>query len=236
MSVALTVGVDIGGTNMETALVDDQGSIVTTYQRPTGIGSAPVHLVAEVVDCIGKLQSESPEGRISALGVGFAGQIDRESGAVRSAPNLGWKNVPIRDELERALNIPTYVINDVQAAVWGEWQKGAGQGLSDLVCLFVGTGIGGGVIAGGRLLTGSTGSAGELGHIILDLHGPPCHCGANGCLEAHAGGWAMALRAQQAVVTEPEEGKALLDMVQGHAEALTAATVAQVAHSGDPWP
>ena len=232
---ALTVGVDIGGTKIETALVDDQGRIVASSRRPSGMGLDPAAAVVDTVACVRELQADALGRRIIALGLGMAGQIDPETGTVRDSPNLpGWSNVPIRDELARALDLPTFVLNDVQAATWGEWQRGAGQGISDLVCLFVGTGIGGGIVSGGRLLSGSTGSAGELGHTVLDYRGPPCRCGNIGCLEAHAGGWAIGLRAQQAVAAEPAAGKPLLALVQADPEALTSAIVSEAAHQADP--
>ena len=95
------------------------------------------------------------------------------------------------------------VTNDVRAATWGEWRHGAGQGAEDLICLFIGTGIGGGVVSGGRMLTGCTNTAGELGHMTTDLNGPRCTCGHRGCLEALAGGWAIARRAREAIRDAP---------------------------------
>ena len=106
--------------------------------------------------------------------------------------------------------MPVVITNDVRAATWGEWLHGAGQGVEDLICLFIGTGIGGGVVSGGRVLTGASNSAGELGHMTIDLHGPPCTCGNRGCLEALAGGWAIARRALQAINDSPAAGEALL--------------------------
>ena len=232
---SLTVGVDIGGTKVETALVDAQGNILASSRRPSGINLDPAMAVADIQACVGELQTEASAENVAAVGLGIAGQIDSDNGIVRESPNLPkWSNVPIRHELERALNIPAFATNDVQAATWGEWQKGAGQDVLDLVCMFVGTGIGGGIVTNGRLYTGATGSAGELGHTIVDYRGLSCHCGNSGCLEAHAGGWAIALRAQQAVATEPEAGKAMLALAQGNPEALTAATVSEAAHQGDP--
>ena len=232
---SLTVGVDIGGTKMETALVDAQGNILASSRRPSGINLDPAMAIADITACVGELQAEASAASVAAVGLGVAGQIDSDNGIVRESPNLPkWSNVPIRHELERALSIPAFAINDVQAATWGEWQKGAGQGVLDLVCMFVGTGIGGGIVANGRMYTGATGSAGELGHTVVDYRGPSCRCGNWGCLEAHAGGWAIALRAQQAVATDPEAGKAMLALAQDDPEALTAATVSEAAHQGDP--
>ena len=233
MGSALTIGADVGGTKIETALVDIQGRVVATSRRPSGMKLDPDHVAEEISACADQLGAEVEGRPIAALGLGIAGQIDSERGIVRDSPNLGWSNVPIRDHLRRVLDIPIYVTNDVQAATWGEWQRGAGQGVADLVCLFVGTGIGGGIVAGGNMISGSTGSAGELGHTILDLNGPPCHCRNHGCLEAYVGGWAIALRAQQAVAAEPREGKTMLALAEGDSEAITAATVTEAWRQGD---
>jgi glucokinase len=130
--------------------------------------------------------------------------------------------------------LPVVVTNDVRAAAWGEWLHGAGQGCDDLVCLFVGTGIGGGVVSGGRMLAGCSNAAGELGHITVDLHGPQCHCGNQGCLEALAGGWAIARRAQEAIAADPAAGTSLVQMAGGQQKAVTAKIVAQAFHAGDP--
>jgi glucokinase len=136
--------------------------------------------------------------------------------------------------LSRALKLPVAVANDVRAATWGEWLHGAGRGCDDLVCLFVGTGIGGGVVSGGHMMAGSSNAAGELGHVTVDLHGPPCHCGNTGCLEALASGWAIARRARQAIAADPSAGASLLDRAGGQPDAVTAKIVAQAAHAGDP--
>lgn len=129
--------------------------------------------------------------------------------------------------------MPVVVLNDVRAATWGEWLYGGGKGVDDLICLFIGTGIGGGVVSNGKVLTGSNNSAGELGHIIIDLQGPPCNCGNRGCLEAFAGGWAIARQAQNAVTSDPTAGASLLKLANGQLKAVTAETVSQAAQAGD---
>jgi len=168
------------------------------------------------------------------LGVGIAGQIGTSGKTVRFAPNLAWHDVPLQAALQRQLGLPVVLLNDVRAATWAEWLFGAGRGCDDLVCLFVGTGIGGGVVSGGRMLDGSSNTAGELGHVTVDLNGPRCHCGNHGCLEALAGGWAISRRVQEAVADDPLAGEALLAMANGQADGLTAELVARGAHAGDP--
>jgi glucokinase len=136
-------------------------------------------------------------------------------------------------EILKKLRLATDANTGPEAATWGEWLYGAGRGCDDLVCLFVGTGIGGGVVSAGRMLSGSSNTAGELGHITVDLHGPPCHCGNRGCLEALAGGWAIARRAREAVAADPQAGAALKEMAHGREDAITAELVARAAHAGD---
>lgn len=230
----LTVGVDIGGTKVEATLVDPEGRVIASCRRESGAHLEVAAIVQELAGCVEELREQAGGREIGAAGMGVAGQIEPDTGVVLDSPNLRWKDVPIRALVQEALGVPVTVTNDVRAATWGEWKCGTGKDVSDLLCVFVGTGIGGGVIIGGRLLTGSTGVAGEVGHTVIDLHGPPCRCGNHGCLEAHAGGWAIGLRAQQAVEAGPEAGSALMALVQGDTAAITATTVAEAAHADDP--
>jgi len=161
-----------------------------------------------------------------------AGQVDKVSGTVRFSPNLGWRNVPLQARLEEALGLPVVVNNDVRAATWGEWRHGAGQGVNDLVCLFVGTGIGGGIVSNGCLLEGCYNSAGELGHITIVASGRHCRCPNQGCLEAYAGGWAIAERAQEAVRADLKAGQTLVTLAGG-IQHISAATVSRAYTDGD---
>lgn len=232
--MALTIGVDLGGTKVETALVDADGRPVSSHRRPTGREKGPQEIVADILEAVREAARSAGDRRVLGVGVGVAGQVDPETGTVSYAPNLDWRDYPLRERLEEGLEMPVAVLNDVQAATYGEWVHGAGRGVQELVCLFVGTGVGGGIVSRGRLLQGCTGSAGELGHITIALHGPPCRCGNHGCLEAFAGGWAIARRAQEAVASDPPAGAALLHRTNGDPERLTARLVGEAAHEGDP--
>jgi glucokinase len=226
------MGVDLGGTKVEVAQVDAFGHLLQRVRRATDVKDGPGAIETEIRTAARELEASAgcpPAG----VGVGVAGQIETSTGIVRFAPNLGWRDVPLQADLAQALGLPVVVLNDVRAATWGEWLHGAGQGVNDLVCLFVGTGIGGGVVSGGRMLSGCSNTAGELGHMTIDLHGPPCHCGNRGCLEALAGGWAIARRAQEAITADPEAGAALLRLADGSSAAVTARHVAEAAHAGD---
>jgi len=227
------IGIDLGGTKIEVARVDAEGNLRQRLRRPTDAKRGAAAVKAEVVKAVKSLQ-QSVDSPPAGVGVGVAGQVDRQQGMVRFAPNLGWHDEPLKDYLGRALGLPVVVTNDVRAATLGEWLYGAGQGCDDLICLFVGTGIGGGVVAGGRILSGCSNSAGELGHITVDLRGPSCHCGNRGCLEALAGGWAIARHAQEAISADPSAGASLSKLAGDKGEAVTAKIVGQAAQIGDP--
>jgi len=185
----------------------------------------------DIIACVkGCLSEDGKPAR--ALGIGTAGQIEKDSGTVRLSPNLGWHNVPLQARLEEALALPVTVTNDVRAATYGEWLYGAGQGVADLVCLFIGTGVGGGVVSGGKLLEGCNNTAGELGHTTIIADGRQCHCRNRGCLEAYAGGWAIAERAQDAARSDPRAGQPLIELA-GSIEQVTAATVTKAYVNGD---
>jgi len=228
----LTIGVDLGGTKVETALVNEAGTIVDSSRHPTDPGKGSASVIEAIAASARKYLSAGTTGP-KALGIGVAGQVETASGIVRFAPNIAWRDVPLGAELERALGIPVTVVNDVWAASWGEFSHGAGQGVDDLVCLFVGTGIGGGIVINGRLLEGTSNSAGELGHTTVVAGGRKCHCPNVGCMEAYAGGWAIAERAREAVIKEPDEGSALLALA-GTVENILGITVSQAFHDGDP--
>jgi len=230
-SEVLTLGVDLGGTKVETALVDAAGRIVASQRRPTQPEKGPDAVIADIVACVETCLGEAGKAAQS-LGVGVAGQLDR-TGTLRFSPNLGWRNVSLKVKLEEALGIPVVIDNDVRAATRGEWRHGAGQGVNDLVCLFVGTGIGGGVVSGGRILEGCSNTAGELGHMTIVADGRRCHCPNRGCLEAYAGGWAIAERAQEAVRADPQAGQRLVALA-GDIKQISAATVSQACSDGDP--
>ena len=232
------IGVDLGGTKVEVAVVNAGGKILQRLKQPTNVETGPERIMAAIAGMVQQLQDRGPKTPPAGVGVGVAGQINAATGLVRFAPNLNWREIPFRERLQTALTLPVVVTNDVRAATWGEWRHGAGQGVQDLICLFIGTGIGGGVVSGGRMLEGCTNTAGELGHITTDLNGPSCTCGHRGCLEALAGGWAIARRAREAIRDDPTAGKAFLQAAglkePVAPEDVNAAVVAAAARAHDP--
>ena len=212
MKELITLGVDIGGTKIETALVDSSGAILASHYRLIDPSGSPARTISDIVDSA-QICFEKTGKKASAIGVGVAGQIDKTNGIVRRSPNLpDWRDVELGAELQARLGIPVSINNDVRVITWGEWQHGAGRGVTDLVCLFVGTGVGGGVVSGNRLLEGYTNTAGELGHLTIVAGGRQCHCPNRGCLEAYCGGWAIAERAREAVKASPLKGKMLQEL------------------------
>lgn len=224
------LGVDLGGTKVNVGLVDRGGRVLFSHKSLIHASKKPEKVLVDVHRAIDSCCSRAGQ-EAEAVGVGVAGQVDQR-GVVRGSQNLGWQNVPIKRKLEKMVGLPVAVTNDVNAATLGEWRYGSGRGVDDLAVLFVGTGIGGGIITGGKLLTGCSNSGGELGHITIVYDGRQCHCPNRGCLEAYAGGWAIAELAQQAVRAAPKRGQRLVSLA-GTVEEITAATVCRAYREGD---
>ena len=230
MDEHLMLGVDLGGTKVNVVLVDAAGRLLCAHKSHIRPDKEPNRVIDDISTGINLCLNETGL-KAEALGIGVAAQVDLE-GVVRGSPNLGWRNVPLKKMLEKQFGLPVFVTNDVRAAAWGEWRYGSGKGVDDLAVLFVGTGVGGGVISGGNVLSGCTNSGGELGHITIVSDGRKCRCPNKGCLEAYAGGWAIAERAQEAIRTLSHEGRSLLSLA-GSVNQVTAVTVSQAYREGD---
>lgn len=226
------IGVDLGGTKIEVALVNEKGQVLERLRIDTDVKAGPIVVERQVIDAIQQLLPHEAK-LIKGVGVGVAGQVEAQTGNVLFAPNLNWHFVPLKENLSRFLNLPVTIINDVRAATWGEWLYGAGQQCQNMVCLFIGTGIGGGVVANGEVLSGGSNTMGELGHMVIDFKGPPCTCGNRGCLEAIAGGWGVAKRAKDALREANSKDSILMKLVHKNIDAITAKDVSQAAQQGD---
>lgn len=227
------IGVDLGGTKIEIAQIDARGAVLDRIRIPTNVAGGVEAIQSDIVQAIRLLQSKR-NGSLFGVGIGVAGQIEAGTGKVLFAPNLGWHNVPLQENLAKSLKTNVAVTNDVRAAAWGEWLFGAGKGCADLICLFLGTGIGSGIVSGGKMLTGATNSAGEVGHMTISLNGPKCTCGNIGCFEALAGGWGIARQAQEAVKGNRQAGKRILELANGEIEAINAKVLELAGEEGDP--
>ncbi len=192
MGKQFRIGVDIGGTNIKIALVDDKGKIVYSNTTPTRAEMGYEYTINNIKQAIKDLMQETKADKtnIEAIGFGFPGQIDYKQGIVRILPNIpGWIDVPVKKIIEDEFHIPTFLDNDVRCAALGELNYGAGKGCQNLVCITVGTGIGSGIILNGKIVRGASNAAGEIGHIKMTMgEGPLCGCGDYGCFEAYASG------------------------------------------------
>ena len=197
-----SVGIDLGGTKILIALVDKTtGEVVCHIKKKTKKDKGPKNIIRKMIEGITELLEEShvPLEEINSIGVGAAGQVDRENGILIGAPNLDCYDLNIKEHLTSHFNIPVCLGNDVEIAAMGEMMFGAAKGCDDFVCIFVGTGVGSSIVKGGKIIHGATGTAGEIGHMIVDLNGRQCACGAHGCLEAYASRSAIEKRIEGAL-------------------------------------
>lgn len=190
----LVAGIDLGGTNIQAAVVNPDNEIIGRARKKTRAERGAKEVTVRIIDCIKECLASADvnAGDIAALCIGAPGPLRPEEGIVISAPNLGWRNVPLKSLLESAVGIRTLLDNDVNIGTYGEFRLGAGRGVRDLVGIFVGTGIGGGLVIDGKLHRGFNHTAGEIGHLVVRMGGPKCGCGNRGCLEAIAGRAAIA--------------------------------------------
>jgi glucokinase len=197
----IIVGVDMGGTSLRALVVNEENKILAVGKTPTQRDQKPDNLIediaAEVEDALESAGVQRSDLR--AVSVGAPGAVDSASGLVHAAPNLGWKDVRLGPKLSALLGVPVLVENDVNAGVVGEHALGAGRGAQELVGIFIGTGIGGGIISRGELYEGCRGAAGEIGHMVLEVDGPRCGCGKRGCAEALASRTAMEREVRAAI-------------------------------------
>lgn len=187
-----SIGIDLGGTNLRAAAIDRSGKLIRKIAGSAHYSAGRDAIVDDMVASIKNLRQECGTGGLVGVGVGVPGFIDLEKGLVTRAANLpGFENFPIRDQIEKELGAPVILENDANAAAMGEKWMGAGRDCDDLVLLTLGTGVGGGIISGGKILHGFVGMAGEVGHITVSPNGNPCGCGNQGCLEKHASATAV---------------------------------------------
>lgn len=234
------VGVDLGGTNIVAGAMTADGSRhlamrsipTNSFVGDEGVADRIVGLVEGVI-LDSMEQTDCARRDFIGIGVGAPGPLDRERGIVLVAPNLGWKDFPLAQRIQKRLNLPTTLDNDANCATFGEWWQGAARGGRNVVGITIGTGIGGGLIINGALYHGSSDMAGEIGHTTIDLNGRHCKCGNYGCLEAYASAPAIATRAREVLVREEGES-AIPAMVEGNFDNITARIVYDAAKLGDP--
>ena len=228
------VGIDLGGTNIVVGTVAEDGSeLVGLVSEPTLPEQGGDAVIGRIVK-LARASMAAARGReIAGVGSGSPGPLDTKTGVVILTPNLGWVNMPLRDRVADGLKLPTMLDNDANCAIYGEWWRGAAQGVSHVIGLTIGTGIGGGIVLGGEIYHGASDVAGEIGHMTIEANGRQCKCGNQGCLEAYASGPAIAARAVEGI--EAGAKTALPQYVGGDLSRVTAQVVYEAANDGDAF-
>lgn len=226
------IGVDIGGTKIAAGVVDEEGNILAQTRRATEPDDA-----SSIDRAVAEVYAElSATHEVGAIGVAAAGFVNSARSTVLFAPNIAWRDYPLRERVRALIDDDVRVVveNDANAAGWAEFRFGAGREVDDMVMLTVGTGLGGALIVDGKLVRGAWGVAAEVGHMRVVPGGHYCGCGHEGCWEQYASGSALVRDAQAAIVVDAERGETLLRMAGGDPEALTGPQITEAAQAGDP--
>jgi glucokinase len=226
--MALTIGVDVGGTKIASGVVDDDGRILERCLRQTPADN-PEKVAVTIADVVSELAGRH---EVEAVGVGAAGFVDETRSNVRFAPNLAWREEPLQKKVSELVGLPVVVENDANAMAWGEYRFGAGRGETHVVCVTVGTGIGGGAVFGGELYRGRWGMGAEWGHMQVIPDGRPCGCGHRGCWEKYASGSSLLIDARASAEADPSSAVHLLELA-GSVDVLRGEHVTEAARKGD---
>lgn len=229
----MRVGIDIGGTKIVAGIVDDAGKVVGRKKILVGhrksypvVRDAIINLVLDVLS-----ENALHIKSLKRIGVASAGQINKEFNKIIFSPNLGWRNAPLKEDIERTLKAHVFLENDVNASTYGEWRFGAAKGANDVLGIFIGTGIGGGIIIHGKVYRGFRNAGAEVGHITLNPFGYPCNCGNTGCFEAYCGGVYIVERIKKHIKSG-YRGK-VWELINGDISTLNAGHVEYGADVGD---
>jgi glucokinase len=225
----LAIGVDVGGTKELAGVVDEDGRILERGRQNTP--KTDPQAIAEVI--AGLVNSLRPGHEIEAVGIGAAGWLDLERANVLFAPNLIWRNEPLKDRVSKLVDLPLVVENDANCHAWAETKFGAARGQRDVMAVILGTGIGGGIVLDGSLYRGGFGIAGEIGHVRVVPDGRLCGCGNRGCWEQYASGNALVREAREMAKLAPASLPYLLTAVHGDVDAINGPLVTEAANAGD---
>ena len=229
--MSYTVGVDVGGTKIAAGLVDERGKLIARDRT-----ESPATDPEAIVRTIGKLvRSLTGSEKVEAVGVCAAGFVDKERAMVVFAPNLAWRDEPLKERLQEELHLPVVVENDANAAAWGEFTFGAGEDVEDLLMLTIGTGVGGGVVIDGELVRGGFGMGGEVGHIQMVPDGVKCGCGNLGCLESYGSGSALVRVTRERAVESLDAASTVVEMAGGDISKISGPVVTEAARAGDAF-
>ena len=228
--MGLAIGVDVGGTKVLGGVVDDSGKVLKSARKdtPREGGAALTQTIADVA------KELMQDFTIDSVGVSAAGFVSSDRKTMLATPNIaGWNGVNLDSELSSLIGLPVVIENDANAAAWGEVKFGAARGKKDVLMITVGTGIGGGIIANGKLHRGAFGIAAEIGHMRVVPDGLLCGCGANGCFEQYGSGTALVRFARESAKANPIAGQHLLALGDGTIEGISGGAISDAAASGD---
>ncbi|MDT0301066.1 ROK family glucokinase [Streptomonospora wellingtoniae] len=228
----MTIGVDIGGTKVAAGIADSRGRVRDVVKHPTPYGDGEA--LADVVGgAVRELRDRHAESAVSAVGVGTAGFVDADRATIVLGANLGLTEEPFKERLRRRVDLPVVVENDANAAAWAEVRFGAGRGSAHVVCVTLGTGVGGAVVMDGELQRGRYGVAGEVGHYRVVPFGRRCGCGNHGCWEQYASGRALVGEALDLARAEPKRAERMAELAGGRAEDIQGREITAAAREGD---
>jgi len=227
--MGVTVGIDIGGTKIGGGVVDDSGQVREETKAETPAANA-----ADIADAVvAMVRDLATRHTVEAVGVGAAGFVDADRSTVLFAPNLAWRDEPLRERVESRVGVPVVVENDANAAAWGEFRYGGGHDVDDMVLLTVGTGLGGGIVLDGELVRGAHGVGGEVGHLRVVPDGHRCGCGNKGCWEQYASGSALVREARSLARSGSPQAARIVELAGGDPEEVDGEHVTQAADDGD---
>ncbi len=226
------LGIDLGGTNIKAGIVDENNAVIFKSSVPTGVADGNDAVVENIVKAcaIALHEAGMTLADIDNIGIGTPGAVNSDTGIVERAENMRFENFPLAAKLEEKINRKVYIENDANAAALGEFVAGAAKGAKDAVCVTLGTGVGGGIIIGGKLYSGSNYAGGELGHTVIAFDGIPCNCGRRGCWERYASVTALIQQTKDAMLSD--EGSALWK-IAGDIESVNGKTAFDAMREGD---
>ena len=228
------LGIDLGGTFIKAGVVDEQNQIIGTAKVPTGC-PCPAEDIADNIKNAALLalgEARLTLNDVSAVGIGTPGAVNLE-GVVEFSSNLGFLDTPLRDLVEERLEKPAFIENDANCAALGEQTAGSGEGVANFIAVTLGTGVGGGIIIGGKLLSGINGAAGEIGHMTIDQNGLPCPCGRTGCFEQYASASALVRQTKEAMEQDREKKSLLWELAEDDPENVNGFVIFNAARAGD---
>ena len=229
--MALSIGVDVGGTKIAAGVVDDDGKVLQTIRRDSPAADRQA-IIDTITTVVRRLREDFPD--VATVGIGAAGFVSSDRNTMAHGTNLDWTGMRIGDVISEGVGLPVVVENDANAAGWAEARFGAGAGKRNVLVVTLGTGVGGAVVIDGRLVRGAAGFAAEIGHINVEPDGRPCGCGQRGCLERYGSGTALGVNGWELARFQPSYAARIIELSGGNPEHISGKAVTAAAREGDP--